>query len=441
MTRRSVLQNAVALHTGEVSARLAQIVAVGVIGQELGPKGLGIVGTGWALYSILLPVAQNAPEIVGMRQLAARPRRLLSTILEICLVKLSVGVVAALSIMAIALVLYGAESILCRQVIAQGLVLVPVALAFAWVFRGQQRFDLSSGLRVLHAAAYALVLYASLSAVPDPLVVPVVEAMLLLAMAFVGGALLHGTLPSSARAAPRWLPQISRARWQRSLRRHAVPVVTQGLGGVAAAVSWWAPVLAAGLYLSASEVGYVTGALRIVMGVHALVLASLQLFLPILARESPARSDCGRDVLARLLVYTFVITVVGAAAIHLLSPWICVTLLGAAFAPAGALLDIAVFAIVPAAVGSVFSYALLSSGEDRAFLLFMAVGAAVAVGLSLVLFAICPLREAFAAVIIAAAVQAAGVATYCVKRGFLGAPPRVPQLFSPQEIKGFLKLR
>jgi O-antigen/teichoic acid export membrane protein len=421
--RRSVARNLSALAVAELVARASQLAIVAILGRRLGAAGMGVIGTGWALYAIALPWVQSAPELVGIRELSLRPFRI-SIAAEINALKLVAAAVAFAGLSAFAGLVYAGRSDYVAQVAAQASALLAAAFGVGWVFRALEQVEVHAVLRVVYALLAVLALGVLLSLRAQPLLVPAVEFALQALVAGAGFAVLR----RRARRGRRPLrPRLLRWRSGRPLRRYGPSVLAQGVAGVSAAATWSACIPIA--------------ALRLCLVTNGTLLLGIQLFLPRLTRALSADSGHASELVGRLLLYATLCGVGGAAALGAAAAPLCRQLLGPEFAAAAGPVRIAALALVPASAGAVFGYAILAAHRDRVFTLFMLAGAAATVLAFPAAFAWARSPLALAVLPAVLALQTAAMGAYVFGSGLLRPVAPRPVWLAPTELRAFLGSR
>lgn len=435
--RRSVGHGLGALALSEGTARVAQVVTLMVLARRLGADGMGVVGAAWSLYAIFLPWVQGAPELVGLREIGRRPKRL-SIVGEISLVKVLLALAAVLFLLSFAWASYPPASPFARQIGLQAAVLLPVALAVGWAFRGLQQVEVHAALRAAQALALALVLVLLLDR--EPLLVPAVEFALYCLAACTGYGLLLWRARTTAEA-PR-VPWLLVARAPRVLRRHGLAVVAQGTAGVAAAVTWHGCVPVASFFLSGAEIGNLTAALRLLLVLNGSMLIGLQLFVPMLARSHERGSDAASGATARLAGYAIVAGGSTAALVGLAAEPICVLLFGKELGSGSApLVSALAWGLLPASVGSVYSYTLVAARRDVAVSACMCAGAVFSLVVAPLAFAFVDGASALFFVPAAIALQTTGLAIYAHASGLIAWVSPSARWLWPGEIRRFMESR
>ncbi len=364
----TVRANLLALGAAEAVARLAQLVAIGLLGRVLGPEGVGVVGIGWAVFQLAVPFVQYAPDLMGTRNVA-RGDAVGPVYTDLTAIKLMISLLAGVAILVAAPLLFGDDRPAEFQTLAQIPLLVVVALNGVWAFRGLRRFTAYAVVRCVSSLALLACLAVVLLVAPAPWAVPLSETVTALAAALVAYTMLLGlgSLPSL-------VPGI--VRRAAALSGQVSETVQFGLGSFFAGAIWSLPLLVAHNYLDPAEQGLLAAALRLILAVSSLFQLALQVFHPVLASRYQSARESGRSMAAALVVYAFVTTIPASLALVLLSPWIVGPMLGSSFESAAIVLAVLAPTLIPTTVGSVFGYALMADGRYRLYVLIQAGGAA-----------------------------------------------------------------
>ena len=402
----TVKANLIALGTAEGVARIAQLLAIALLGRALGPEGLGIVGVAWAVYQLALPFVQYAPELMGARDVA-RGEDPNEVVADLTAVKLVIALIAALLIAGTAALLFSADSVTAIQVAAQGPLLISMALNPVWAFRGLRRFAEYAIVRTASSVALIGLLAGLLWIAPVPWTVPAAESAAALVAAAVAFALLFDW-----RSMPRAIARTFCGTV--ALRAKMFDAVQFGLGSFFAGAIWSAPLLVGRAFLDPVEQGHLAASLRLMLAINALFQLGLQVFHPVLAQRYTADRDAGRTLAGALVVYAFAGTIPVSALLIVSAPWIIQPMLGAGFAEASDVFAVLSTSLMPTIVGSVFGYLLMADGRYRLYVLICAGGAALSALSCAAAFSLRPDAEAVVAVTatVAAVGIAAGIAAW-----------------------------
>ncbi len=439
MNGRPIFFNLTAVGAAEVVSRAAQLFTVALMSRHLGPVGMSVIGTAWAFYTMALPFVQYSPETMGIREIA-RSRWRLSVIGEINLLKVAMAIGAAALLSALGALLYRGQPGTALQIAVQSSVLIGLSLSVAWVFRGLLHFETHAGIRVFQAVAMALGLYLILPGLPYPWAVPVVELGTFLGAAAIGWLLLRRSLARPRRRSP-GIPFLSFRRRRQAFRRHGSAVATQGLTGLAAAVTLLVCIPEAGLFLAQEEVGNLAAALRLILAVNAIALLVTQLFFPILARDASHGPEAAREMAAALIFYITLFTTAIFGMLAVLARPLCALLLGPEFIDAAVLVQWMGVLVVFSGVGGVYKFILLAANQERLVLLLEGGAAAAVVVVNLVAFSIWPVPHAAMAMLIVMALHVAALAWFWHGKELVGHGSFSLWRLGPSEIGNFLRAR
>jgi O-antigen/teichoic acid export membrane protein len=367
----TVRANLAALGVAEGVARVAQLLTIALLGRVLGPEGLGIVGVAWAVLQLIAPFVQYAPELMGTRDIA-QGTDTTQAFVDVTVIKLVIGVLAAIAMVAGAAVVFADDAADRLQITVQALAPLVVALNGVWAFRGLRRFAAYAIVRSVNSVLLLVCLAVALRALPAAWVVPAAEAAVGLLASAVAYRLLFD-----------WqaLPALAATMYSRGfeLRERIGDAMRFGLGSFFAGTLWTVPLLVGRGFLDPAHQGYLAAALRLVLAVTSLYQLALQVFHPVLAHRYAADRPAGGGLAAALVIYAIASTVPVAAALAALAPWIIVPLLGQEFADTATVFALLALTLVPVVVGSVFGYALLADGRYGLYVWISAGGAAAAV--------------------------------------------------------------
>ena len=326
----SVSTNLMAVSAAEFISRIAQIVAISAISNNLGAAGLGIVGTAWAYYNMMLSFVQHSPELIGIRKISSNRCRL-SIIGEINLIKLLAAIIIGVGLSLFVLIFYSGQRANQMQILMQSSVLIGVAFSVGWVFQGFQHFEIHAAFRMFQSISMALALYLLLSIFRNPLMVPLIELSTFLIAGFIGFTILRRWLQSSH---PHWdstTDFLFIARDRRAVYLHGKAILIQGLTGFMSTVTWSACIPIAGIFLTISQIGYLTAAIRLILVANSVILLLLQLFYPIFSRGYVHNPERTQEIAASLFFYTTIIVCAASIILFVFAKPICYTIFGQDF--------------------------------------------------------------------------------------------------------------
>jgi O-antigen/teichoic acid export membrane protein len=440
LSGRPVLHNLLAVGSAEAATRIAQLVALAVIAQRLGPHGFGVIGTGWAFYNLAIPFAQQSPELVGIRALA-RHRDRLSLIGETVAIKSMLALAAFALCVTATGVLYHGDPALERQIVVQSMVLLGFVLSFGWVFQAFRHFEIQAGLRVLRATASTTLLALALWYIRNPLMAPLADLTACMVTAGLEFLMVAGWLKGQGEVLLTDLLTTSIRTCRQALGSHGASAARLGLASFSAALSWWGCIPLARFFISTSEVGILAAVVRLVFILNGGFLLGIQLFYPILAENLAAGGQKGKDIGANLVCCVAVAAVLAYIPILLFGERLMGLLFGASFAEGGACLRLMGLITVAGPVGAVYGYALLAAGRDREFVQVITVGAAATIVADCLGFlSSASALGAAGAVPVFFAEMLAG-AVLCRRAGLVASKPFAFRRFRPVQVLALLRAR
>ncbi|MGC2856645.1 oligosaccharide flippase family protein [Novispirillum sp. DQ9] len=395
---------------GEVASRLAQIVAVAVVGWSLGAEGLAVVGIAWSLTLIVQAIAQGGPDLVGVRALALAaedPRRIRQVVADTGRQKLALAM-AAVPLLVVFQALTGRHDAgSLGQLAAQFGAMVVVSQTHVWVFRGLGRSRDQALLRAVQTIGSLGLLVAALAVWPSPLVVPMAEAVAGLLVLMVGRARLTRLVGDRTHDA-------AASDW-RTLLQGGRAAVGLGIAGLLSHLCWQAPVMLAARWAPLEHVGYLTVVMRLFLGANGVLQIGFQALYPTLARVYATGVAQGSAVVWGMAAYAGLAAAAGAGMVALTADGLLRLIAGPEFAPAAPLLAALLPVLVPVALASPVSYGLMARGDTRAVLALQ--GGAAAATLAACALAFDAQPSAWAALVLHPLLWGQAVATAAVARG------------------------
>lgn len=403
---------------GEVASRLAQIVAVAVVGWSLGAGGLAVAGIAWSLTLIVQAIAQGGPDLVGVRVLALAagdPRRISQVVVDTGRQKLALAI-AAVPFLVVFQALTGRHDAgSLWQLAAQFGALMVVSQNHVWVFRGLGRSLDQALLRAVQTVGMLGILVAALAVWSSPLVVPMAEAVAGLLVLMVGRARLARLV--GGRKHP-----VATSDWP-TLLQGGRAAVGLGIAGLLSNLCWQAPVILAARWAPLEHVGYLAVAMRLIVGANGVLQIGFQALYPTLARVYANGVAQGSAVVWGMAAYAGLAAAAGAGMVALTTDGLLRLIAGPEFAPAAPLLAALLPVLVPVALASPLSYGLMARGDTRAVLALQ--GSAAAATLAACALAFDNHPSSWAALVLHPLLwgQALATAAVALRRGTLIRPP------------------
>ena len=355
--RDSLLAQFIGTSGGEAANRLAQLGSVALAGWTLGVTGLGIIGIAWSLTTIAQALTIGGTELIGIRTLVraaanmdgpeATPTRVIA---EVTQLKLYLAMAAVPALLLAGLILGQGHTAIVTQVAVQTCAMVIVTLGYAWALRGLWRAVEQGVIRTVQAGGMLVLLWGLLAVWPSPLAVPVAEAVsAALALAVARhrlGRLVRGAIPTRS-----------------GVRSLLAPSLKVGLATLLSISVWQTPILIAALWASVEQVSYLTGAMRLLLGLCGLLQMALQAIYPALANRYAVDPPRARAATLSLVLSAGAMAVMGTAILMACADWLVPLLLGPDFVEAGPLLRWLLPLLIPVAIMSPMLYALIAMGH------------------------------------------------------------------------------
>jgi PST family polysaccharide transporter len=365
-TKSSVgVANFLSLAGGEVVSKLVTFAAFAYLARVAGPDGFGYLEfAGTALFCAGLLVEQGFGPY-GAREIARAPHRTSELVAEIVLARAILAVVVYIGVIAFALALD--REPVTRLLLIYDASLLAMPLLLQWVFQGHERMPLVAAAQVIRQTVFAAVVFACVRGATQIWLVAVAEIAGVCAAAVFGvwmyrrqfGAMSCGRLKISAR-----------------LFREGVPI---GLSQMFWVARIFGATLILGLIAPARDVGYFAGALRILVAAHTFVWLYYFNLLPSLARAWHRDHSDFTALVSSSMRGVIWMAAAGGLIWVVVAPGVMTGVYGAAFAPAGSILQWLAGVCVVAALSGHYRFGLIAAGRQNYEMAMSALGALVAV--------------------------------------------------------------
>lgn len=349
---RAVIRQLVATGSGEVVNRMAQLGSVSLVGWVLGVDGLAQVGLAWSLTAAALSVVQAGPEMAGMVALTTPASAGLLTA-QTVRVKAAFAAMAAPILLAVQVALGHGDMTGMFQLGAQILAMTAAAQSHVWVLRNLGRAFDQGVARLVQAVAGVALLALLLVLWRSPLAYPLAECAASLAGVAVARRRLGPLLSLPPKA-----PLFSRELTLASLKMGGLCMVSN--------IMWLTPVVAASRWTPLEDVSYLTGIMRLLIGMNSILHLCLHALYPYYAQLAGRRADDGARAMAALALQAGAATLLAAGGCALSAEWLIPVLLGPELAPAAPVFAALVPALVPTAIGAPLIYALMARKQAAA---------------------------------------------------------------------------
>lgn len=340
-----------------------------IIGSHFGPGGLGDVALATSLLAYALIVATGGTELYAIQKVAAAPKSLGRMVSSVMVVRLGLGLVCYVVLLAIALWAYTDR----WQLIALfGLSLFPAAIALSWVPQALHESGVFALANVLTQAVSIAALWVALKANGG---LPAVAVSKILAELLMAGGLLV------------WLRRYGQklerpAPWKELYRLalNCMPIAgTQLVRGIALG----SDLVILAIFVSREETGYFAAAFKIFGFLLGLGTAYFVVLLPRIAQQ-PDSGGMSRELSASFKLVLPTASIV-AAAIALTAAPLLRTLFGASFGAAAAVLQLLCLAWLANIAGRHYRQVLLAREQRSSDFQLSLVSCAVHIGARLAL--------------------------------------------------------
>ncbi len=393
---RTLWQNLLSLASSDVLARVLFFLAAAFLTRHLSQAAFGRWSLAFSVSMFAVLIAHLGSEVIGVRELASRPDRGPRIFREILILKVVLGGLAAIGLMAASRVLpVAAETGLLIRVL--GLLVLAQLLTVSWVYQGIERMGLVGGMTIVRSAAY---LVGVLFLVPDD--ASLVRLPWIYSGAFLAAALIPWAfLPRSILLGP----GRPTAGGVAALARQSLPV---GLSFLMVMVLYHMGTVVLGMWRTEAEVGLYGAAFRTVWVFVGLSAAYHDALFPVISRlvSSPRELERVQSLSARLV---FAVAVPLAAGGALVAEPLLGLLFGASYARAGVIFAVLLASASLILINNVYARVLLADRRMLVYLKIVVLQAACFTGLCLLLV---PRHGAVGAAASVVAGEAVGFALY-----------------------------
>jgi O-antigen/teichoic acid export membrane protein len=368
---RSVARNFLALSSGELLARTVAFAATIYLARTLGPSLYGVIGFATAVLLYLSRVADFGIDLTGAREIAADPTRLESLAPSVITMRLLIaaGLVVVTSTLALLLLPSPDGTVLAVYAVT----LLAVAGGTRWIFYGLERGTAIAVTRTCGEVVMAGLVVLFVHGPSDVVRAPIAQ---------VAGDTAAAVLLAL------WLTRRGYKLslgldWQMAapVFRRALPLVLAALLGL---VIYNSDLIFLRAFSGTRTVGYYAAAYSLISLLVNLGLSYRVSLLPSLTRLV-AHSAQQRELYSAAMAHVFAIAIPLGLGGFLLAPQIIGIVFGPAYAEAVPALQLLIWTVPLCLLRDVPSAALLAMAREDQFFRLTAWGAAINVGLNLLL--------------------------------------------------------
>jgi O-antigen/teichoic acid export membrane protein len=410
--------NFAVLTGAELVSKMAAAVAFAYLARVLGPEVFGQLEFVLAFVFFFTLLVDTGLSAYGARETAKQPAALPRLVVHVTLLRALLALVSCATLVLTAALIDQPAPV--KQLLAlYGLTLFGLPGMLGWLFQGREMMRYIALASVLRWSVFTVGIFLVVHAAFEVWLVPVLDGA---ALACVTLFYLASMLRSFGVPRARIEPAVARA-----IFRQALPI---GASELVWAVKVYAATVLLGVLVSGPEVGWYAAALRVVVALHTFVWLYFFNLLPALSRAAGSPTAMRRVLDPSLRLTAWSAVLIGGLGMALASP--VVTLLyGPGFGEAARPLELLIWAIPLTLLSGHHRYALIACGRQQLELVAALVGAALNVGLNLLLIPVFGMVGAACALLVSEA------AIWCVAYAFVrrrvapvpvGAALRMPAL-------------
>ncbi len=360
-----LVRNFLSLAGAEVLGKVATFVAFAYLARLVGPEGLGYVEFAGAVLLCLGLLVDQGFDTYGAREIAKDPRCTAALTSEIVFIRAALACLMYACVVGLAMLL-DRSAVQIQLLLIYGLSLFAMPLLLRGVFQGHERMRVVAVAQIIRQLVFAVIVLGFLR---DPG-----------RLWFVGVAELAGTIA----AAGFFLGMYRRAfghhlrlrpTWSTRLLREGMTI---GLSQMFWSMRMYGATILVGVIATERDVGYVGGAMRILIALHTFVWLYYFNLLPTMARNWKTDRASFHVVIHRSMRAVAWLALGGGVLWVLLAPLAMRATYGPAFREAGSTLQVLAAVCVLAFISGHFRFALIATGHQMAEMVTAALGSATA---------------------------------------------------------------
>jgi O-antigen/teichoic acid export membrane protein len=408
---RRVSRNVLTLSAGELFSRLVGFCATIYVARQLGVRGYGIIGFGFAMLVYLTAVADGGLEHTGPREVADSGPRVADLVMSVLVARVVCSALLAGVLALVALAFFGGPE---RTVLSlYALALLPVGANLRWVHLGLDRTGYVAASRLLAEIVKVALILLLVHGEEGIFFVPLAQV----AGDAAGAALLILALP---RTGIHLRPRVD-VSLARGVLGRAFPMLIAGFLGV---VVYNADLIFLRVFREVSELGLYLAAYALLNFLGVFGHLAAQSLLPSLTRLRDAAAE--RDALYQsALARAFAVGLPIAAGGCIVALPLIDLVFGPTYAPSAPVLRVLIWSIPLLLMRSVPQAALLSAGRAKGALQVTMWAAGTNVALNFIAVPLLGMYGAALTTVAAEVVRVAAAYRYAHEAGFaLPAPAR-----------------
>jgi O-antigen/teichoic acid export membrane protein len=358
-------KNFLSLAGAEVISKLATFAAFAYLARLMGPDGFGQIEFAGAVLLCASLIVDQGFSSYGAREIARDPQNTTALVAQIVLARfiLATGAYAAMLAMAVWLISSPVVSLLL-MIYGSSLLVMPLLLQ--WVFQGHDQMQAVAVVQVIRQTAFVAIVFAFVRVAPHIHLVAVAEVVAVcMAAAYCVwvhkrrfGSVFQGHLRFSTR-----------------LFREGGTI---GLSQVFWMVKIYGATLVLGAIASAQELGFFSGAMRILIALHTFVWLYYFNLLPSLSRAWQQGGEAFNSFIDKSVHGMAWLAAAVSVVWALFAPPVMTGVYGPAFEPAGVILQWLAGVCVVAGLSGHYRFGLIAAGRQTAEMMTALLGALTA---------------------------------------------------------------
>ena len=353
LRRRSFAVRYVTLFGGEVTSKVAVLLAFAYLARVLGPRDFGVIELALSTTLLVVLAAEMGLGSYGARLIETSPDRAARLVPRAGLLRLVLAVPAYLVMVALSAA-YGTDG--GGILVVYGLVVLLTPFNTQWVFQGLRQMQWVAAGSLLRYGTFAVLVLLLVRPGTDPRIVAAAEVAGAVALALFNSTVLG------------WVLGI-RADWLGALRG-AFKLLREawflGASDLAWMAMWLSPAIVIG-WIDPSrpeQVAWIAAAVRIVIALHTFVWLYFFNLLPNLSRELHTGHDAWRVLVQRSVSLSMWPACFLAAGGTLFAPVLLTSVFGEAYDQAVVPFQIVIWMIPVTWLSGHFRYSLIAGGRQ-----------------------------------------------------------------------------
>ncbi len=359
-----LIKNYLFLSSGELLSKLVTLASVAYLARVTGPASFGLVEFSGSVLLCASLIVDNGFGLYGAREIAKNPQHTNTLVSEIVLVRLVLGGLAYLAVVAFAFWL-DRSLLVTQMLLVYGLSLFGLPFFLQWVFQGHQRMQTVAVFHLIRQSVYAVFVFLFVRSAAQILYAGVAELAGVLAAAGFGIWMYHYQLHG------KW--QIP-SKINNQIFKEGIPI---GLSQIFWTVRLFGATVLLGIIALPEDIGFFGSAMRVQISLYSFVYLYFYNLLPALSQAWLSKDGSFRELENRSIRLVAWLATGCSLIVFLAAPVIIQLIYGAEFTPAVIVLQILVGVLFFAALSGHYRFGLIAAGHQKAEMVASGVGALV----------------------------------------------------------------